>query len=98
VELFARFGEILEITPHVLDSVNPQFWRLLIRYNNEESATAALTGMNNQIIALGTRPIHVRYADLARIGRNFQQFIPIDVLPLIETEGTAQLLPSFLLG
>jgi hypothetical protein len=98
VELFTRFGEIVEIIPHVLDSVDPQFWRLLIRYANERSAAAALARMNNEIIAPGTRPIHVRYADLARINGNLQQLIPIDVPPLVEDDGPAQLLPSFLLA
>jgi RNA recognition motif-containing protein len=98
VEIFARFGTITEVFPHVLDSVGPEFWRMLVRYSTAEEAAAALAGMNNQIIALGTRPIHVRYADAARINGNFQPLIPFDVPPLIEEEGTAQLLPSFLLG
>jgi RNA recognition motif-containing protein len=98
VDMFARYGKVTEVLPHVLDSVDPQFWRLLIRYSNEGEAAAALAGMNNQIIAVGTRPIHVRYADPARISGNFQPLIPFNLPPLIEEEGTAQLLPSFLLG
>jgi RNA recognition motif-containing protein len=98
VDLFARFGEITELLPHVLDLVDPQFWRLLITYSNERAAAAALARMNNQIIAPATRPIHVRYVDPARISGNFQKLIPFDLPPLIEEEGTAQLLPSFLLG
>jgi RNA recognition motif-containing protein len=97
VELFARFGVILEVVPHILDTVDPQFWRLLIRYSNESEAAAAVAAMNNQIVAAGTCPIHVRYADPARIPASFRQIIPFDVPPIIEEEGTAQLLPSFLL-
>jgi ELAV like protein 2/3/4 len=97
VELFARFGEIAEAVPHILDTVDPQFWRLLIKYAGEGEAAAALAAMNNQIIAPGTCPIHVRYADAARIPASFRQIIPFVVPPLIEEQGTAQLLPSFLL-
>jgi RNA recognition motif-containing protein len=96
IDLFAKYGEIVEIVPHIFDSVDPQFWRLLIRYSDEAAAAAALAAMNNQIIAPGTRPIHVRYADLARMTGNFQKVIPFDVPPLIEEEGTDQFLPSFL--
>jgi RNA recognition motif-containing protein len=98
VDLFVKYGEIEEVVPHILDSVDPKFWRILIRYSTAGAAAAALAGMNNQIIAPGTRPIHVRYADASRITGNFQPVIPFDVPPLIEEEGTAQLLPSFLLA
>jgi RNA recognition motif-containing protein len=96
IDFFAKYGAIVEVVPHIFDSVDPLFWRLLIQYSDEAAAAAALAGMNNQIIAPGTRPIHVRYADPARMTGNFQKVIPFDVLPLIEEEGTDQLLPSFL--
>jgi RNA recognition motif-containing protein len=96
--IFSRFGEIVELWPHTLESVDPQFWRCVISYTNMEEAAAALGAMNNQIVSPGTSPIHVRYADPARMSGSFQEVIPFHVPPLIEEPDTSQLLPSFLLG
>jgi RNA recognition motif-containing protein len=96
VEVFARYGEIVQIWPHVIDSVDPQFWRCLIEYSSLDEAAAALAGMNNQIMGAGTNPIHVRYAERARMEGNLQQLIPFNAAPVVQPE-SPQLLPSFLL-
>jgi RNA recognition motif-containing protein len=33
VQMFSRFGEVLDITPHTFDSADPQFWRCIVRYS-----------------------------------------------------------------
>jgi polyadenylate-binding protein len=66
-QLFSAFGKIMDITPHSFDSVDPQFWRCIIRYTTVNAAAAAIKNMNNQIVASGSRPIHVRYADESRM-------------------------------
>jgi RNA recognition motif-containing protein len=98
VALFAKFGEIIQVWPHTLDSSDPQFWRCVIEYSTIEAAAAAVTGMNNQIIMPGSSPIHVSYADMTRMTGSFQSVIPFHVPPLIDEPDTARLLPSFLLG
>jgi RNA recognition motif-containing protein len=98
VSLFARYGEVVQVWPHTLNSADPQFWRCLIEYSNMEEAATALAGMNNQIVIPGSSPIHVRYADPARISGTFQEIIPFQVPPLIDEPDTSQLLPSFLLS
>jgi hypothetical protein len=94
--LFGRFGEILDITQHVLDSIDPQFWRCVVRYREIGAAARALAAMNNQIIAPDTRPIHVRFADEARMSGSFL-IRPPPMPALIDQPDAAQLLPSFLL-
>jgi RNA recognition motif-containing protein len=98
--LFAQFGQIIELTPHVMDSVDPEFWRCVIRYSSIHSATAAISAMNNQIVADGTKPIHVRYADESRMSAGpFAGPKPPFYLPeLIDEPDPRQLLPSFLLN
>jgi RNA recognition motif-containing protein len=96
VALFARFGEIVEITPQVLDSVDPQFWRCMICYSTIEAATRAVAEMNNQIVLEGSRPIHVRFADQSRLSGSFTiRGGPLPVPSLIEDEDARHLLPSF---
>lgn len=98
MHLFSRFGVIQSMTPHVLDSVDPNFWRCFIRYNAFQAASNAIAAMNNQIILPGTRPIHVRYADESRLSGNIS--LPeafIQGSPFIDETEQMQLLPSFLM-
>jgi RNA recognition motif-containing protein len=95
VELFSRFGEIQSLTPHILDAADHQFWRCVIRFGSVAAAAAALTAMNNQIIAPDTRPIHVGYADESRMSASFAQRPRLSVE--IDDTDAMQLLPSFLL-
>jgi RNA recognition motif-containing protein len=94
--LFSRFGDIVEIVPHVLDSINPEFWRCVIRYATVDEAAAALAGMNNHIICPNSRPIHVRYVDPSRMNGSFPQGIVPPQPSLIDEQDQTQLLPSFL--
>jgi RNA recognition motif-containing protein len=96
-ELFAAYGEILDLTPHVLDAAEPQFWRCVIRYSNCAAAAAAIAGMNNQIIAGDTRPIHVRYADQSRMSASFVEHA-MHAPSVLDGADVVQLLPSFLLA
>jgi RNA recognition motif-containing protein len=96
IDVFARYGEIVQVWPHVIDSNDPQFWRCVVEYASLDEAAAALAGTNNQILAPGLNPIHVRYAERARMEASLQQLIPFHGPPVLEPEG-AQLLPSFLL-
>jgi RNA recognition motif-containing protein len=96
MELFGAFGEILDLTPHVLNAPDPQFWRCVIRYARFGSAAAALSAMNNQIIAPDTRPIHVRYADESRMSASWVER-PMQCPSVIDAPDAMQLLPSFLL-
>jgi RNA recognition motif-containing protein len=96
-ELFAAFGEIVELTPHVLDAAEPQFWRCVIRYSNFAAAAAAIAAMNNQIIAPDTRPIHVRYADESRMSGSFVERA-MQLPSVLDGADPAHLLPSFLLA
>jgi RNA recognition motif-containing protein len=89
IDVFARYGEITAVWPHVIESADPQFWRCVVEYSTLEEAAAALAGMNNQIMVAGSNPIHVRYAERARMEGNLQQLIPFH---------SPQLLPSFLLA
>jgi RNA recognition motif-containing protein len=94
--LFSRFGEIVEVVPHVLDSIDPQFWRCVIRYATVDEAANAVAGMNNQIIEPNSRPIHVRYVDPTRMSGSFPQGIAPPQPSLIDEQDQTQLLPSFL--
>lgn len=92
--IFSQFGNILQVVKHNIDLKEPQFWRCIVQYEKIEYAAAAIHAMNNKIIAEGTRPIHVRYADESRLS------LP---LPLITPSNSAsfqsnerQYLPSFL--
>ncbi|OHT07618.1 hypothetical protein TRFO_24201 [Tritrichomonas foetus] len=99
-QLFSRFGHIQQMTPHILDTVDPQFWRCFIRYTTFEEAASAIASMNNQIIAACSRPIHVRYADETRLSGTFlPQFSEIQIPgpSMIDETDERQLLPSFLL-
>lgn len=71
MSIFSRFGEILQVTPHSIDAVDPMYWRCFVQFANEETATRAMNEMNNKIICEGTRPIHVRYADETRLSGRF---------------------------
>jgi hypothetical protein len=95
VDLFARFGDIQSLTPHVLDDADLQYWRCVIRYGNFGAAAAAHAAMNNQIIAPDTKPIHVGYADESRMSASFGRRPRFSVE--IEDADARQLLPSFLL-
>ncbi|KAH0795801.1 sex-lethal isoform X5 [Histomonas meleagridis] len=72
--IFSKFGQIVQITPHMFDLIDPQSWRCIIRYTNCQSATDAIAAMNNQIIFAGSKPIHVRYADETRM--SYSSFLP----------------------
>jgi RNA recognition motif-containing protein len=94
--LFGKFGQIIDITPHLLDSVDPQFWRCVIRYSTIGAATAAVAEMNNQVVVAGSRPIHVRFADQSRMSGSFTiRGGPMPVPSLIEDDDMRHLLPSF---
>jgi ELAV like protein 2/3/4 len=96
-QLFARFGDIVDVTSHVLDSIDPQFWRCAIQYSTIEAATQAVGDMNNQIILDGSRPIHVRFADQTKMnGPAPVRGGPLPVPALIDDEDPRHLLPSFL--
>jgi len=90
IRVFSPFGEILQITPHTLDSVDPHYWRCFLQFVNQDSATKAMAMMNNQIIAPNTRPIHVRYADEQRLSGTFM--VPTG----FSEQDELHLLPSFL--
>jgi RNA recognition motif-containing protein len=96
-QLFSRFGEIIEMVPHVLDSISPEFWRCVIRYATVDEAAAAVAAMNNQIIWPNSRPIHVGYVDPARMSGSFPQGIEAPSPSLIDEQDQTQLLPRFLL-
>lgn len=70
-QLFSRYGEILQVSPHAVDSIEPQYWRCFVQFATTSQATEAMNAMNNQIIVEGTRPIHVRYADESRLSGTF---------------------------
>lgn len=95
--LFSQFGEIVQIVPHVLDTIDPQYWRCFIRYTTYASASNAIAGMNNQIVVQGSRPIHVRYADESKLSAPlaFERSLTQD--SLLDHSYEYQLLPSFLL-
>jgi ELAV like protein 2/3/4 len=95
-ERFGAYGEIVDMTPPVLDAVDPQFWTCVITYSTIDAATTAVAEMNNQIVLPGTRPIHVRFADQSRMSGSFMvRGAVIHVPPLIEDEDARRLLPSF---
>ena len=92
VRLFCRFGTILQISPHNVDNIEPQYWRCFIQFETQAQATQAMNVMNNQIIAEGTIPIHVRYADESRLSGTF--VVP-PTAPLTTEEQQRNILPSF---
>ncbi|EAY18766.1 hypothetical protein TVAG_267990 [Trichomonas vaginalis G3] len=93
-QIFSRFGEITQVSPHSVDSTDPQYWRCFVRYQTQEAATEAMS-MNNQIIVEGSRPIHVKYADEARLSGSFV-LPPTGSTPSAPTEDEQRkLLPSF---
>jgi RNA recognition motif-containing protein len=97
LEVFGKFGQILEMTPHVMESADPLFWRCVIHYASYSAAAAAVRQMNNQILAACSRPIHVRYADESRVGGIFSMAPPmVRTRSLIDEVDQRQLLPSFL--
>ncbi|OHT02940.1 hypothetical protein TRFO_29815 [Tritrichomonas foetus] len=96
-QLFSQFGEIIQIVPHVLDTIDPQFWRCFVRYTSFEAASAAIATMNNQIVAAGSRPIHVRYADESRLSGSLSYSEGLMQGSLLDNGNEMQLLPSFLL-
>jgi RNA recognition motif-containing protein len=94
-ELFDRFGHIVDISQCAIDSIDPQFWRCVIRYETIAAATRAITEMNNRIVVADSRPIHVRFADESRMSGAFPQK-PVPGRALIDEPDTRHLLPSFL--
>jgi RNA recognition motif-containing protein len=94
-ELFGRFGHIVEIAQSGIDSIDPQFWRCVIRYATVAAATRAIAEMNNQIVVADSRPIHVRFADESRMSGAFAQE-PVPCRALIDEPDPRHLLPSFL--
>ena len=94
-ELFSKYGEVLQITPHVIGTIDPYSWRCFVRYASYENATNAISGMNNKIIYEGTPPIHCKYADASRLSGTFS-FTRSSLDPtMIDTVDQRQLLPSF---
>lgn len=95
MSIFSRFGEILQVSPHAMDSVDPMYWRCFVLFATTEAATAAMNEMNNKIIVHGSRPIHVRYADETRLSGSFM-ISPFSSTGDISYENERKLLPSFL--
>ena len=62
-QLFAPYGKLVEVVPHMLDNIDPNVWRCFVRFDSIESATNAIFEMNNKIILPNTKPIHVRFAE-----------------------------------
>lgn len=94
-QIFSRFGEIENVSPHTIDSTDPQYWRCFVRYTTQQAATEAMA-MNNQIIVEGSRPIHVKYADEARLSGSFA-YPPTGSTPSTpqNEEEQRKFLPSF---
>jgi RNA recognition motif-containing protein len=98
VDLFSQFGQIVEVTPHMVDGAELEMWRCVIRYSSIHSAAAAISAMNNQIVSEGTKPIHVRYADESRMsaGPFAGPKPPLYQSDVIGEQDARHLLPSFL--
>lgn len=62
-QLFAPYGNLVQVIPHMIDNNDPSVYRCYVRYDSIPSASKAIVEMNNKIIVPGTKPIHVRYAD-----------------------------------
>jgi RNA recognition motif-containing protein len=98
VDLFSQFGQIVEVTPHMVDGAELEMWRCVVRYSSIHSAAAAIGAMNNQIVVEGTKPIHVRYADESRMsaGPFAGPKPPLYQTDVIGEQDARYLLPSFL--
>ncbi|OHT12700.1 hypothetical protein TRFO_17421 [Tritrichomonas foetus] len=62
-QLFSPFGHLVQVVPHMIDNIDPTVWRCFIRFDSIESAASAIFEMNNKIIVMDSKPIHVRFAD-----------------------------------
>ena len=93
LRIFNVYGEILQVLPHTVDSIEPQYWRCFVQFSTQNAATEAMKAMNNQIIVEGTRPIHVRYADESKLNRTF--VVPTPVPTQTISQEPRNLLPSF---
>lgn len=62
-QLFAPYGNLVQVVPHMIDNNDPSVYRCYVRYDTINSASKAIIEMNNKIIIPGAKPIHVRYAD-----------------------------------
>ena len=69
--MFSQFGQIVDTIPHWMENIDPQYWRCFVKFNTFQEATAAISAMNNQIVAPNTRPIHARFADESRMSQSF---------------------------
>lgn len=92
--IFSQFGTVLQVTPHNIFLKEPQFWRCMVQFEKLECASAAIHAMNNKIIAVGTRPIHVRYADEKRLSIPIPTITPPHSSLISQNE--RQLHPNFL--
>lgn len=96
-QLFAPYGSLVQVVPHMIDQLDPSVYRCYVRYDSINSASKAIVEMNNKIILPGTKPIHVRYADTHCV-RNSTDLIDTtwDSRDLDEIDEKT-LLPNFLL-
>ena len=95
LHLFSRYGEILQVSPHAMDSIEPQYWRCFVQFATQSQATEAMNAMNNQIIVEGTRPIHVRYADETRLSGTFVYPTPYPQKSTPSESSDSTFLPDF---
>ena len=75
--MFSQFGRIVDTIPHWMENIDPQYWRCFVKFNTFQEATAAISAMNNQIVAPNTRPIHARFADESRMSQSFTNGAPM---------------------
>lgn len=94
-QVFSRFGFVIQVVPHNINTVEPQYWRAMVQFDSVQAATKAIHDMNNQIIIAGSRPIHVRYADESRLSLPVPMITPRPMIS-IENKNEHNLLPSFL--
>jgi ELAV like protein 2/3/4 len=95
--LFERFGTVLDVNPHSSDLPGVVVGPCIIQYYACHEAALAVGHMNNQIISVGSKPIHVRFVDESRLrgGRNATELVTGTRI-LDEADGR-RLLPAFLL-
>lgn len=62
-KLFTPFGEVVTVTPHIVDTIDPNSYRCFVQFDSIESASKAVAAMNNKVVVSGMRPIYIRYAD-----------------------------------